>query len=81
MRWSRLPAVQALGGTERGMIENAHGLSFENWAAMWGLAYMLISEPGDNRLSPGEEDVVIEVRPDGAESEAFWAALNGGTEG
>ena len=77
--FSQLPAVRALDEKGRGMFENAHGVSFEQWAAMWGLGYVLISEPGD--LPVGGGDVVIEIRAHAAESGAFLAEMNREREG
>jgi 2-succinyl-5-enolpyruvyl-6-hydroxy-3-cyclohexene-1-carboxylate synthase len=68
--FSRLPAVRALGEEATRAIENAHEVSFGGWAAMWGMRHVVMT--GDEPLDLGDEDVVIEVRPDAVESGAFW---------
>ncbi|HSP35771.1 MAG TPA: hypothetical protein VLU46_15775, partial [Thermoanaerobaculia bacterium] len=61
--FSRVPSLRALSDdTRERLIENQHSLSFEHWAAMWGLAY-------DNR-DAGR--AVIEVRPDLDASARVW---------
>ncbi|MCB1078252.1 MAG: 2-succinyl-5-enolpyruvyl-6-hydroxy-3-cyclohexene-1-carboxylic-acid synthase [Verrucomicrobiae bacterium] len=38
--FSRLPALSQVGAEEKVVTENRHSLSFEPWAAMWGVAYL-----------------------------------------
>jgi 2-succinyl-5-enolpyruvyl-6-hydroxy-3-cyclohexene-1-carboxylate synthase len=73
--FGRLPIVQDLDSDAKRLIENPHELSFEGWAAMWGMGYLQISGTDTMALEGAAEDVVIELRPDAEESEAFWAAL------
>jgi 2-succinyl-5-enolpyruvyl-6-hydroxy-3-cyclohexene-1-carboxylate synthase len=61
--FSRVPSLRALSGeTRERLIENSHTLSFEPWAAMWGLAY--------NNRDAGR--TVIEIRPDLDASARVW---------
>lgn len=61
--FSRVSSLRALPAeTRERLIENAHSLSFEHWAALWGLAY-------DNR-DAGR--AVIEIRPDADASSRVW---------
>ena len=61
--FSRVRSLRTLSDeTRRRLIENAHSLSFEHWAAMWGLAY-------DNR-DAGR--AVIEIKPDLDASNRVW---------
>lgn len=58
--------------TQRAMV-NPHDLSFEPWAKLWKMEYRLFT---DWRTLQDDEasNVIWEVRPDGAETEAFWQA-------
>jgi 2-succinyl-5-enolpyruvyl-6-hydroxy-3-cyclohexene-1-carboxylate synthase len=71
--FSRIPAVKALGVGPKRLVENSHEVSFEGWASMWGLRYVVWT--GEDVLGLDEDDVVIEVRPDAGQSEGFWEAL------
>lgn len=78
--FSRLPALRNISGNVMEMIENPHDIGFENWAAMWGMDYRRVDEPGDLNLD--DANTVVEVRPDAKQSAGFWAALDakGGRE-
>lgn len=78
--FSRVASLRSLDERTRAVIENRHGFSFEPWAKMWGLAYELrqAGEPLGN-LPAGA--VVIEVRPDSAETDEFWRQWLGLTGG
>lgn len=71
----RLPSLQKMNPSEVKVIENPHDLRFANWASMWGVQYVKITDSAQwiNELPEG--NVVIEVIPDPAQSEEFWAAL------
>lgn len=69
--FSRVNSLRALPETARGIIENRHALSFEPWAQMWGIEYVQIEDPQDlHDLLP--VPLIIEIRPDPMETEAFW---------
>ena len=71
--FSRMAAFGSMSAENRERVENAHSLSFEPWARMWGMGYRLCETPADfNDLPSGP--VVIEIRPDEEQSRAFWAA-------
>ncbi|MEM8955204.1 MAG: 2-succinyl-5-enolpyruvyl-6-hydroxy-3-cyclohexene-1-carboxylic-acid synthase, partial [Verrucomicrobiota bacterium] len=44
--FSRLPSVRRLGEGALRLIENPHEVSFEGWAAMWGMQYVRWSGEG-----------------------------------
>jgi 2-succinyl-5-enolpyruvyl-6-hydroxy-3-cyclohexene-1-carboxylate synthase len=54
--------VASLRTIDRRLMENEHDISFDRWAAMWGLAY------NDESASR----TVIELRPDRAASDRVW---------
>ena len=56
--FSRVPSLRSV---DRRLMENEHALSFEHWAAMWGLAY--------NRDAFRS---VMELRPDQTASDRVW---------
>ncbi len=72
--FARLPALRAFPESTRRAVENAHGRSFEAWAAMWGMDYLRVTDPGQLGLPPIGTTAVIEIVPDPGESEAFWEA-------
>ncbi len=51
-------------------FQNRHATAFDAWAAMWGAEYRADLDARD--LGPA---AVIEVRPDEAQTDAFWSAL------
>ena len=51
-------------------FQNRHAVGFEAWAAMWGAEYHATIP--DHSLGSA---VVIELRPDDAQTDAVWAAL------
>ena len=58
--FSKLPALAGLADNERRAIENDHGVSLENWAAMWGMGYRRVEREEDFVVG-GEDAVVIEI--------------------
>jgi 2-succinyl-5-enolpyruvyl-6-hydroxy-3-cyclohexene-1-carboxylate synthase len=48
-------------------FQHDHAVTFDLWARMWDAAYS--SDPG---LVPAGEPVVVELKPDSAETERFW---------
>jgi 2-succinyl-5-enolpyruvyl-6-hydroxy-3-cyclohexene-1-carboxylate synthase len=71
--FSRVKSLCALPNEAREVIENRHTQSFEPWAKMWSMSYRLCKNPSDLEALP-DGAVVIEVRPDAAQTEAFWSA-------
>jgi len=71
--FSRLPSMAGLSEPDKQVTENRHSHHFGDWASMWGLGYVRWSA-GDPFPAICGETVVIEVLPDEAGTEAFWAA-------
>lgn len=69
--FSRLPSLRGAGSHQKAAMENAHGIRFAQWAAMWGMGYHQVAEPSLLGLAPGP--CLIELQPDENESERFWA--------
>lgn len=55
--FSRLPAMAGFSEEEKTVAENRHELSFEHWAAMWGIAYCRWTGEGD--VPERSEDVLL----------------------
>lgn len=72
--FARVPGLKALPEAVRDIVENRHTLSFESWAQMWKLGYRQAIRPSDLD-APLPDVCLIEVRPDAAQTEAFWASL------
>lgn len=69
--FSRVASLRSLPDSARSVIENRHALSFEPWAQLWGMEYIQTEDVRDlEDLIP--MPVVIEIRPDQFETEAFW---------
>ena len=74
--FSRVASLRDLPVNARHIIENRHSMSFEPFAKLWGLDYLLVQNPADlGELSDGP--VILEIRPDPDQTEAFWAAWQG----
>lgn len=72
--FSRVASLRSLSDDARHIIENHHGVSFGNWAQMWGLAYVKATRIEDLDDLP-EGAVLVEVIPDAEQTEAFYADL------
>lgn len=74
--FSRVGWLRSLPESAREMLVNPHELRFKAWAEMWGAGYRLFED--HRQLSalldqePEEALEVWEIRPDAAESVAFW---------
>jgi 2-succinyl-5-enolpyruvyl-6-hydroxy-3-cyclohexene-1-carboxylate synthase len=75
MIFRRLPSLHGMADAERQVIENSHRISFAPFAQLWGMEYVSIRTHSDWQQPLPEGDVVIEILPDEAASEAFWNAL------
>lgn len=74
--FSRVASLRDLPANARHIIENRHSMSFEPFATLWGLDYLVVQNPADlGELSDGP--VILEIRPDPDQTEAFWAAWQG----
>ena len=73
--FSRLPAFAGLGEAQRRVTENRHSARFADWAAMWGLAHVRVSDPAGlapDRVRAWPDEVVVELVPDEDQTRAFW---------
>jgi 2-succinyl-5-enolpyruvyl-6-hydroxy-3-cyclohexene-1-carboxylate synthase len=71
--FARVDSLRALDDGARAMIENQHAMDFKPWADLWRMPYRIASRAEElNNLPAG--DVIIEVRPDAAQTEAFWTS-------
>lgn len=69
--FSRVASLRSLPDAARNVIENRHTLSFEPWAQLWGMEYLQTEDANDlNDLLA--VPMVIEIRPDAMQTEAFW---------
>lgn len=69
--FSRVASMRALPDATRAIIENRHSISFEPWAQLWGMEYLQTDDIHDlEDLLP--MPMVIEIRPDPLQTEAFW---------
>ena len=69
--FSRVASLRGLPDNARQIIENRHSLQFRPFADLWGLDYLLAQSAHDLTDLP-DSPIVIEVRPDPIETEAFW---------
>jgi len=70
--FERLPGLANLEEEEADVIANSHEHTFEAWAAMWGMDYLLVTSA---EAMEGEFEApmtLIEVRPKASESKRFW---------
>lgn len=74
--FSRVKGLRELPGDARHVIENNHRVTFEPWARMWGLSYVLATEPAHLEDLP-DGAVMIEVVPNAKQTEAFYHAMEG----
>lgn len=51
---------------------NEHALRFDGWAGMWDMDYVQLNEPRELGVAQGPR--IIEILPQGAQTEAFWNA-------
>lgn len=66
--FSRVPSLRRFEDDQRRhLLENEHSIDLEPWPKMWGLPFR--SWSGAN---PDEDRVILEVRPDSAETDVFW---------
>ncbi|MFO1486665.1 MAG: thiamine pyrophosphate-binding protein [Verrucomicrobiaceae bacterium] len=69
--FSRVNSLRALSEKAIAVIENRHETGFEPWAQLWGMEYVQTDDVNDlEDLLP--MPMVIEIRPDPMQTEAFW---------
>lgn len=76
--FSRVASLRDLPEKAREVIENRHTMSFEPFAKLWGMHYRIAAAPSDLTELPAEP-IIIEIRPDAAQTESFWTAWQGVT--
>lgn len=74
--FSRVETLRKLDGQARSMIENRHEIDFEPWARLWNVPYRRVAEVDDLTALP-DGAMIVEVRPDAAQTEAFWGMWQG----
>jgi 2-succinyl-5-enolpyruvyl-6-hydroxy-3-cyclohexene-1-carboxylate synthase len=74
--FSRVASLRDLQENARHIIENRHTMSFEPFAKLWSMDYLLVQNPADLGELP-DAPVILEIRPDPDQTEAFWAAWQG----
>ncbi|MEM9080815.1 MAG: thiamine pyrophosphate-binding protein [Verrucomicrobiota bacterium] len=74
--FERLPRMAGMGERARAWMRTAHGRAFGEWARMWDLSYVRVENREDfDRLEHLElGTTVVELVPDGGQSELFWEA-------
>lgn len=72
--FSRVASLRHLSRHARHIIENNHRVTFAPWAEMWGLGYMNVTHPDELDNVP-DGPVLIEIIPDAAQTDAFYAAM------
>ncbi len=74
--FSRVPWLNQMSSDAKRVMENPHTFSFEPWARMWGMDYRLFTDSREVR----DDDAsccVWEIRPDAAQTAAFWQSWQG----
>lgn len=69
--FSRVNSLRSMPEAARTIIENRHSLSFEPWAQLWNMEYLL-AENADDLADLLPVPIIIEIRPDPLQTEAFW---------
>jgi 2-succinyl-5-enolpyruvyl-6-hydroxy-3-cyclohexene-1-carboxylate synthase len=72
--FERLPRLHDLEAGERALMANAHTLHFGQWAAMWGMDHLVVTDRDGFDVEPGPVPLVVEIRPDEGQTAAFWEA-------
>jgi 2-succinyl-5-enolpyruvyl-6-hydroxy-3-cyclohexene-1-carboxylate synthase len=74
--FSRVASLKSLPLQARAFIENQHTLSFKPFADLWNLSHTLIRDSSEfpPLLSYPEGTHLVEILPDPAQTEAYWAA-------
>jgi 2-succinyl-5-enolpyruvyl-6-hydroxy-3-cyclohexene-1-carboxylate synthase len=69
--FSRMNSLRAMSKKSLAVIENRHELDFEPWAKLWGMEYIQTDNSSD-LVDLLHVPIVIEIRPDPLQTEAFW---------
>ncbi|NNC89578.1 MAG: hypothetical protein HKN82_14075 [Akkermansiaceae bacterium] len=71
--FERLPRMQGMDARQAAVMANAHQTGFGPWAAMWGMDHVRVASRDEFEIDPGPGTTVLEICPDRAQTEAFWA--------
>lgn len=74
--FSRVASLRELPDKAREVIENRHAMSFEPFAQLWRMCYLQVQSPVDLDELP-DGPMILEIRPDPAQTEAFWTEWQG----
>lgn len=74
--FSRVSWLGAMSPDAKRVMENPHAFSFEPWARMWGMDYCTFTDSRQLR-DDGAACCVWEIRPDAAQTAAFWQSWQG----
>ncbi len=75
--FSRLPYLDGLSDAEHALLMNdTSNVDFADLARLWRMKHVVVMTPGDfDRISAEDSRVLVEIRPNAAESELFWRAF------
>lgn len=71
--FSRVSWLKQVSDEIKSAMVNPHSMSFEPWARLWGMEYRLFTD-WQALQDDDTQSAVWEVRPDAAETDAFWKA-------
>ena len=71
--FSRVARLAAMNERARQLMLNPHEVSLEGWASMWGMRHLRVESQDDfDGLEPGDQPLLVELRPSAEETAAFW---------
>ncbi len=72
--FGRLPRLKAMSPRAAECMINPHSANLSGLAALWGMDHLQIRRADDfDRFEPGEQAILMEVIPDLAQTQRFWA--------
>ncbi len=75
--FSHLPRLSSLSESEQDNFAQAHEITFEHYAKMWGWDYLAVRNPEDlDEQDENDKPLIIEVFPDADETADFWRNLS-----
>ena len=74
--FTHLPRLNSLSDSEKNHFTQAHQITFEHYAKMWGWDYQAVRFPEDlDEQEESQNPMIIEVFPDSSETEQFFGNL------
>ena len=71
--FTHLPRLRSISGQEAKHFTQAHQITFDHYAKMWGWDYLAVRDPEDLDEQEGNANpMIIEVFPDPEETAEFW---------